>query len=84
MTAKIIDGKKIAAEIRADIKKRLKSIKEKPGLAVVIVGENPASKVYVGMKEKDAKEVGFHSVVKKLKEGIDEVDLIAEVSIAIA
>jgi methylenetetrahydrofolate dehydrogenase (NADP+)/methenyltetrahydrofolate cyclohydrolase len=79
MTAKIIDGKKLAADIRADIKKRVAKLKEKPGLAVVIVGENPASKVYVNMKEKDAKEVGFHSVVKRLKEGIDEVDLIKEV-----
>ena len=79
MPAKIIDGKKIAAEIRKDIKKRAAKLKEKPGLAVVLVGENPASKVYVSFKEKDSKEVGFHSVTKKLHENIDEVDLIAEV-----
>ena len=56
MTAKIIDGKKIAVDIRADIKKKVVKLEEKPGLAVVIVGENPASKVYVSMKEKDSKE----------------------------
>ncbi len=79
MTAKIIDGKKLAADIRSDMKKRVAKLKEKPGIAVVIVGENPASKVYVGMKEKDSKEVGFHSVVKKLNENIDEIDLIKAV-----
>ena len=79
MTAKIIDGKKIAAEIRKGIKDRVKKLKEKPGLAVVLVGENPASKVYVNFKEKDSKEVGFHSVTKKLHENIDEVKLIEEV-----
>ena len=79
MTAKIIDGNKLAQEIREDIKKKVKKLNEKPGLAVVIVGENPASKVYVGMKEKDSKEVGFHSVLKKLKDNINEVDLVSEV-----
>ena len=79
MTAKIIDGNKLASEIRESIKKKVKKLNEKPGLAVVIVGENPASKVYVGMKEKDSKEVGFHSVVKKLKDNINEVDLVSEV-----
>ena len=79
MTAKIIDGKKIAAEMREGIKKRVSKLEEKPGLAVVIVGESPASKVYVNMKEKDSNEVGFHSVVKKLNENIDEVELIKEV-----
>ncbi|MBW2980497.1 bifunctional 5,10-methylenetetrahydrofolate dehydrogenase/5,10-methenyltetrahydrofolate cyclohydrolase [Candidatus Woesearchaeota archaeon] len=79
MPAKIIDGKKIAAEIREGIKKRAKKLKEKPGLAVVLVGENAASNVYVNMKEKDSKEVEFHSVIKKLNENIDEVELIKEV-----
>ncbi|MBW2984751.1 bifunctional methylenetetrahydrofolate dehydrogenase/methenyltetrahydrofolate cyclohydrolase FolD [Candidatus Woesearchaeota archaeon] len=79
MTAKIIDGNKIAGEIREDIKKRVKKLKEKPGLAVVLVGENPASKVYVSFKEKDSKEVGFHSALKKLKDNINEVDLVNEV-----
>ncbi|MFC1704819.1 bifunctional methylenetetrahydrofolate dehydrogenase/methenyltetrahydrofolate cyclohydrolase FolD [Nanoarchaeota archaeon] len=79
MTAKIIDGKKIAADIRAGMKKRMKNFKEKPGLAVILVGENPASKAYVHMKEKDCEEVGFHSVIKKLSENIDETDLIKEV-----
>ncbi len=79
MTAKIIDGSKIAADIRAEIKKKVSKLKEKPGLAVVIVGDDPASKTYVNMKEKDSKEVGFHSVVKRLSDKIDEVDLIEEV-----
>ena len=52
MTAKIIDGRKIAEKIRNDLKKRISKLKAKPGLAVVLVGDNPASQIYVNMKEK--------------------------------
>ena len=61
MVAKLLDGKKVAAEIRAEIKKKVKSMKTKPGLAVVLVGKDPASHVYVNFKEKACKEVGFYS-----------------------
>ncbi len=65
--AKIIDGKRIAAETRADIAKRTAAFKEThgyaPGLAVIIVGEDPASQVYVRNKKKGCEEVGFHSEV---------------------
>jgi methylenetetrahydrofolate dehydrogenase (NADP+)/methenyltetrahydrofolate cyclohydrolase len=60
MTAKLIDGKKIAEKLRNELKKRTSKLKEKPGLAVVLVGDNPASQVYVNMKEKKCKEIGFH------------------------
>ncbi len=55
MTARILDGKKLSAEIRASIKQETALLREKgivPGLAVVLVGDDPASKVYVGQKEK--------------------------------
>ncbi len=65
MSAKILDGKAIAAELRARIKARVEertaSGLRRPGLAVVLVGENPASQVYVRNKRKSCEEVGFDS-----------------------
>ncbi|MET0051077.1 MAG: bifunctional methylenetetrahydrofolate dehydrogenase/methenyltetrahydrofolate cyclohydrolase FolD [Candidatus Thiodiazotropha sp.] len=65
MSAKILDGKAIAAELRANIKKRVEERSalglRRPGLAVVLVGENPASQVYVRNKRKSCEEVGFDS-----------------------
>ena len=70
MSAKIIDGKAIAAEIRGEIKvvidQRLSSGKSKPGLATVLVGENPASQVYVRNKHKACAEVGIVSFPNEL------------------
>ena len=62
MTAKIIDGKAIAAEVRAEVGKRVVALGERdvvPGLATVLVGEDPASKVYVSSKRKACAEVGI-------------------------
>jgi methylenetetrahydrofolate dehydrogenase (NADP+)/methenyltetrahydrofolate cyclohydrolase len=65
MSAEILDGKAIAAELRAKIKagvkRRVAAGQRPPGLAVVLVGENPASQVYVRNKRKSCEEVGFHS-----------------------
>lgn len=65
MTAKLIDGKAAAEQIRASVAvsaaKRLAEGKSKPGLATVLVGENPASQVYVRSKQKACKEVGLES-----------------------
>ncbi|MBI5071435.1 bifunctional 5,10-methylenetetrahydrofolate dehydrogenase/5,10-methenyltetrahydrofolate cyclohydrolase [Candidatus Falkowbacteria bacterium] len=60
MSIQIIDGKKIAAEIRAEIKKEITELGIAPGLAVILVGADPASHLYVGLKEKAAAEVGIH------------------------
>ena len=57
--ANVIDGKAISAKVRAEIKAEVDCMAEKPGLAVVIVGEDPASKVYVRNKAKGCEEVGF-------------------------
>jgi len=66
MSANILDGKAIAADLRQQIKsrvdERLAAGLRRPGLAVVLVGENPASQVYVRNKRKSCEEVGFHSV----------------------
>lgn len=68
--AKIIDGKKIAAETRADIAERTKAFVAAhgyaPGLAVIIVGEDPASQVYVRNKKKACEDVGFVSKVYEM------------------
>ncbi len=65
MTAKIIDGKKISAEVRKEVKlavdKRLAQGKRPPGLAVILVGSDPASEVYVGHKRKACDEIGIYS-----------------------
>jgi methylenetetrahydrofolate dehydrogenase (NADP+)/methenyltetrahydrofolate cyclohydrolase len=65
MTAKLIDGKKISIEVRAKVKehvsKRIKQGKRPPGLAVILIGGNSASQVYVGHKRKACKEIGITS-----------------------
>ena len=65
MTAQIISGRDIADEIRAELKEEVARMKEDsgivPGLATVLVGEDPASQMYVGMKNKAAAKMGIHS-----------------------
>lgn len=56
----IIDGKALAKKIRAEIKKEITELGITPGLAVILVGANPASHLYVGLKERAAAEVGIH------------------------
>ncbi len=77
MPAKIIDGKKIAEKIINGLKSKVKNMKEKPGLALVMVGNNPASEIYVNFKEKDSKEAGFYCERYNLEENVKEFDLLA-------
>ncbi|GBR77649.1 5,10-methylene-tetrahydrofolate cyclohydrolase [Candidatus Termititenax dinenymphae] len=77
MTAQIIDGKKIAQNIREQIKTEVAKMSVKPGLAVVLVGADPASQVYVNSKEKACQEIGFYSEVHRLPETTTEVELLA-------
>jgi methylenetetrahydrofolate dehydrogenase (NADP+)/methenyltetrahydrofolate cyclohydrolase len=60
MPFKIIDGKSLAREIRTKIKEKITTLGITPGLAVILVGADPASHLYVGLKEKAAAEVGIH------------------------
>jgi len=87
MTAKIIDGKKIAADIQEEVRVSVAEMKEKhgytPGLATVLVGEDPASATYVRMKQKRCVEVGINSLGHNLSADIsqDELqDLVAELN----
>jgi methylenetetrahydrofolate dehydrogenase (NADP+)/methenyltetrahydrofolate cyclohydrolase len=78
--ALIIDGKAIAAKIRGELAAEVKELEAtgvKPGLAVVLVGEDPASKVYVSMKEKACHDVGIFSDEYKLHAETSEADLLA-------
>ena len=65
MSAKIISGTKIAGQIREDLKKEISELKEKhgltPGLVTILVGDDPASKIYVGQKEKACENLGIYS-----------------------
>jgi methylenetetrahydrofolate dehydrogenase (NADP+)/methenyltetrahydrofolate cyclohydrolase len=80
-TARIIDGKAIAAgvtaRVRAETERLHKETGVRPGLAVVLVGTDPASEVYVRNKGRTAKEVGFHSVQHTLDAATSEADLLA-------
>ena len=61
MQAKIIDGKALAAKVKEEMRFKSAELKRRPGLAVIIVGDNPASRVYVNGKKKDCEECGFYS-----------------------
>lgn len=81
MSAKIIDGKTIAQQVRNEVaeqvKQRLAAGKRAPGLAVVLVGENPASQIYVASKRKACEEVGFISRSYDLPASTTEPELLA-------
>ncbi|AHM72747.1 bifunctional methylenetetrahydrofolate dehydrogenase/methenyltetrahydrofolate cyclohydrolase FolD [Yersinia hibernica] len=81
MSAKIIDGKTIAQQVRNEVaalvQKRLAAGKRAPGLAVVLVGENPASQIYVASKRKACEEVGFVSRSYDLPMATTEAELLA-------
>jgi len=72
----IIDGKKIAAELREQLKKKVAELKSTynaaPGLTVILIGEDPPSKIYVKNKEKFAIEVGINSEVIRYPENVEE------------
>jgi methylenetetrahydrofolate dehydrogenase (NADP+)/methenyltetrahydrofolate cyclohydrolase len=81
MTARIIDGKAIAADLRAKVASEVQRLRAEhglqPGLAVVLVGENPASAVYVRSKGKQTVEAGMKSFDHRLPEQVSESDLLA-------
>ncbi|MDD5065163.1 MAG: bifunctional methylenetetrahydrofolate dehydrogenase/methenyltetrahydrofolate cyclohydrolase FolD [Phycisphaerae bacterium] len=80
MAAKIIDGKQVAAEMQAELKKEAASLKQEnivPGLGVILVGEDPASQSYVTAKERACAELGIYSDDNRLPADITQKDLIA-------
>ncbi len=83
MAAKIIDGKQIAETIRGELKDRISVLKEKgitPGLGVILVGNNPASRSYVTAKERACDSVGIYSDDNRLPEDVTETDLLKKIN----
>ena len=82
MTAQIIDGKALSEQLRKEVATRAAALKAKgvtPGLAVILVGDNQASQVYVRNKVKACEDVGFHSVLEKYDASMTEAELLARV-----
>jgi len=83
MSARVIDGKAVAAKLREEYKARIRALQSAhgltPGLAVILVGEDPASQVYVRNKIRDCGEVGIRSEFIKLPASIPEVELLAHI-----
>jgi methylenetetrahydrofolate dehydrogenase (NADP+) / methenyltetrahydrofolate cyclohydrolase len=77
MTATIIDGKAFAAKLRGEIAEAVEALPRQPGLAVVLVGDDPASAVYVKSKGKQTVEVGMRSFEHRLPADTAQADLIA-------
>ena len=81
-TAQLIDGNALAKSIRAEVARRAQALKAKgitPGLAVILVGEDPASQVYVKHKVNDSEEAGLHSVLERHPAGMAEAELLARI-----
>lgn len=79
MTAQLIDGKNIALKVREGLTSRVEALKEKgktPGLTVVLVGENPASQIYVRNKERAAVKLGFKSEIIRMEETATQKELL--------
>ena len=80
--ATIIDGNALSAQLRADVMRRAQALKARgitPGLAVVLVGENPASQVYVRNKVKACADAGLHSVLERYEADMTEAALLARI-----
>ncbi|MDP3011611.1 MAG: tetrahydrofolate dehydrogenase/cyclohydrolase catalytic domain-containing protein, partial [Candidatus Hydromicrobium sp.] len=80
--AKLINGTRISQDIKNEITEEVKEMKRLkgivPGLAVILVGDNPASKVYVRSKQKGCEEVDFKSETIKMDEGVSTEDVLKE------
>ena len=83
MTAQRIDGNALSQKLRADVTKRATALKARgitPGLAVILVGENPASQVYVRNKVKACEESGLHSILEKHPASLTEASLLNRIN----
>ena len=80
--ANLIDGRAIAEKVYVDLRREIAKLKSKgvtPGLAVVLVGDDPASRAYVRSKDKMSRELGLHSVKLELPESTTQSELLARV-----
>lgn len=82
MPAEIIDGTAISASIRAEVGRQVNTLRARgvrPGLAVILVGDDPASQVYVRMKGKACEEAGMHSVTMRLDASTSQAELLRQI-----
>jgi len=82
MTAQLIDGNALSKQLRAEVAQRAAALTArglKPGLAVILVGDNPASAVYVRNKVKACEDSGLHSVLEKYEATLSEAELLARI-----
>lgn len=82
MTAQLIDGNALSRQLRADVAQRVQALRARgltPGLAVILVGDNPASQVYVRNKVKACEDTGMHSVLETWPATLSEAELLARV-----
>src|SRR6202171_725365 len=80
--AKLIDGRAVAEKVYVDLRREIAELKSRgltPGLAVVLVGDNPASRAYVRSKDKMSRELGLHSVKHELPAATTHAELLARV-----
>jgi methylenetetrahydrofolate dehydrogenase (NADP+) / methenyltetrahydrofolate cyclohydrolase len=80
MTAQLIDGAALSRQIRAEVGARAAALPRRPGLAVVLVGNDPASAIYVRNKVKACADCGLHSVFEKYDAGLPESALLARIA----
>jgi len=83
MSAQLIDGNALSKKIRSEVAERAAALTargRKPGLAVILVGDNPASQVYVRNKVKACEDAGVHSVLEKYDASLSEADLLARIA----
>src|SRR5215208_6804857 len=82
MTAQLIDGNTLSKKIRAEVAQRTAALKAKgvtPGLAVILVGEDPASQVYTRHKVNDSREAGLNSVLERYPATLSESELLERI-----
>ena len=83
MNGKILDGKKLAEKLNSELSVKIKSAIEKTGatpqLATILVGNDPASKIYVNIKHRTCESVGIKSIIVELEEDIAKEDLLNEI-----
>src|SRR3989344_2401399 len=79
MTAKILDGKKVAQKVFDSLRKEISSRDPKPRLAIIRVGDNPASKIYTSLKKKRSEEIGIDTEIYSFQENINEKDLLSRI-----
>ncbi|HYD56631.1 MAG TPA: bifunctional methylenetetrahydrofolate dehydrogenase/methenyltetrahydrofolate cyclohydrolase FolD [Burkholderiales bacterium] len=79
MSAQLLDGKSLAASIRASVRERIASARVRPGLAVILAGDDPASRIYVRNKTRACEEAGVHSVQIDYPSSVSQDEILARI-----